>query len=128
MEDLKGTLVEVIWDDASWWPQDVFDVEELSDECLIHTFGIVVRQTEKSVFVASECNTSQDQHKAVTRVPWAYITGLHALCHAPGVTGCALLEDGPEPKVIPAYREDCVAGVCDHEEGSCFGVTGKELA
>jgi hypothetical protein len=99
MEDLKGTLVEVIWDDASWWPQDVSDPEALEDECLVHTFGIVVRQSEKSLFVASEYNRTNDQAKAVTRVPFPYIVDLHGLSHAPGVTGCPLLEDTPEEDI-----------------------------
>ena len=87
-----GDLVEVAWDDASWWPEDIEDVGGLEDLCERHTVGCVVRITDKSLFLAAEYEIGPEGDrrslKGVTRVPFQYIIS-HTLL------------TGPNPDLLP---------------------------
>jgi len=90
-----GDLVEVAWDDASWWPEDVDDVGGLEDLCERRTLGCVVRITDKSLFLAAEYGVGPEGDrrslKGVTRVPCNYLLAVTPLHPQPRPT------PGPTP-------------------------------
>jgi len=77
--ELVGALVELIWEDAQFWASEV-EPETLSDESIMSTFGRIVRDTDKSLYIASETQTEPETAtRAVTRVPWGMVLDVRIL-------------------------------------------------
>lgn len=73
-----GDLVEVLWDDAACWYAES-EEEDWRDEQEIITYGVVVKLTEKSVFLAGELQVDNGTYRGVTRLPWPYIIACNVL-------------------------------------------------
>ena len=103
----KGALVMVVWDDACFQPGEI-DPELMEDEYPMLTLGFVVRETEKSLFVAGEFSPP-NVYRAVSRIPWAGIIDLVSL---------VTVDQAEAEKITPVK----ITPICDHEHGVCFGV------
>lgn len=73
-----GQIVEVLWDDASYWQEQV-DLDDLLDSFLTLTYGIVVLLTDKSLFISSELQVENGSYRSTTRIPYSYIVGVKIL-------------------------------------------------
>ena len=77
-----GDVVELLWDDAACWYTESTESDWRDSEDTL-TYGIVVKKTPRSVFLASEIQVDNGAYRTVTRVPWAYIQAYRVL--APSV-------------------------------------------
>ncbi len=110
-----GDIVEVRWDDASFYVSET-DLSDLTDEVFeVVTYGIALKNTEHCLWLASEYQTVGHTFRAVTRVPWDYVISLCVL---------GAFEDAEEEEEADA-EEEASAYACDHASGSCFGVSDQ---
>ena len=92
MDDLVGCEVRVTWDDACFEAGEV-DPQAMRDEYPMRTRGVVVRVTERSLFIASEDSPGFGILRAVTRIPWASITDIEGLT-PPAVVEPIFVDEG----------------------------------
>jgi len=76
-----NAFVEVLWDDADFSTDRVDDPASMPDEALCRTFGIVIRNDKRSVWVAHEEQLEAEgdvgSYRGVTRIPWSLVRHIH---------------------------------------------------